>query len=488
MKFSLPLYKSDRKPIFLNFRSSSTYVLVTVSIAMFVNMLAYSLIVPIVPFIVDALNRGLPVDSGIPYDSHVQDDAETSKKTGIMLAFFAVGLLIGSPIFGYMGDRITKRKIPMLMGIGGMIIATLLFLFIDKYYQFLIARALQGFADASVWTLGMAMVADAYPVEQLGRQMSKVLLSYSIGLVAGAPIGGGLYQHFGYKAPFIFVIVLAGVDFILRLLMIEKSDYLPEWLENEEKEESVKDETIINEEATIGQDNETCSSTISTSNAEPPVKGRVSTWTLISNPRLIAAALLAFANGVIYNVFEPTLTVKLSKEFGLNASQIGLVFLAQMIPTFVSTPLSGWIHDRYGPKIVCITTMPLCALFMILMGTQNQDSPGGVAPLIVLFALQGFTAFAFLTPALPEIAHVAQVEGGKVGDSGTGRSFSIFNMAFGVGALIGPLLGGFLYGEIGFFYLCVVMACFLIICVPYIYFFIGEPGKIIDYRGVAAKK
>lgn len=153
---------------------------------MFINFFFFT-----VPFIVDALNRGLPVDSGSnPYDSHVQDDAETSKKTGIMLAFFAVGLLIGSPIFGYMGtiyihvipllftnipflgDRISKRKIPMLMGIGGMIIATLLFLFIDKYYQFLIARALQGFADASVWTLGMAMVADAYPVEQLGRQVS----------------------------------------------------------------------------------------------------------------------------------------------------------------------------------------------------------------------------------------------------------------------------------------------------------------------------
>ncbi|KAI8077599.1 major facilitator superfamily domain-containing protein [Thamnidium elegans] len=430
-------------------------------------MLAYSLIVPIVPFIVDALNRGLPVDSGgNPYDSHVQDDAETSKKTGIMLAFFAVGLLIGSPIFGYMGDRIKKRKIPMLMGIGGMIISTLLFLFIDKYYQFLIARALQGFADASVWTLGMAMVADAYPIEELGSKMSKVLLSYSIGLVAGAPIGGG-------------------VDFILRLLMVEKSDCLPEWLENKEIEMPAKDETIINEEVTIGQDNET--STISTSNAELPVKNRVSTWTLISQPRLIAAALLAFANGIIYNVFEPTLTVKLSKEFGLNASQIGLVFLAQMIPTFVSTPLSGWIHDRYGPKIVCITTMPLCALFMILMGTQNQDSPGGVAPLIVLFALQGFTAFAFLTPALPEIAHVAQIEGGKVGDSGTGRSFSIFNMKYTKIRYIGPLLGGFLYGEIGFFYLCVVMASFLVICIPYIYFFIGEPGKIIDYRGAAKK-
>lgn len=120
----------------------------------------------------------------------------------------------------------------------------------------------------------------------------------------------GLYQHFGYKAPFIFVIVLAGIDFVLRLLMVEKSDCLPEWLENEEKEMPTndekempaKDDTIINEEVTIGQEDE--ASTISTSNAEPPAKGRVSTWTLISQPRLIAAALLAFANGIIYNVFE----------------------------------------------------------------------------------------------------------------------------------------------------------------------------------------
>lgn len=122
----------------------------------------------------------------------------------------------------------------------------------------------------------------------------------------------------------------------------------------------------------------------------------------------------------------------------MNSSQIGLVFLAQMIPTFVSTPLSGWINDRYGPKLVCVVNMSLCGMFVILMGTQNQYSPGGVAPLIVLLALQGFTAFAFLTPALPEIAHVAQAESAKVGgDSGTGRSYSVFNMAFGLGALVG---------------------------------------------------
>lgn len=65
----------------------------------------------------------------------------------------------------------TKRKIPMLLGIAGMIVATMLFLFVTEYYQFLIARALQGIADASVWTLGMTLVADAFPIEELGAQV-----------------------------------------------------------------------------------------------------------------------------------------------------------------------------------------------------------------------------------------------------------------------------------------------------------------------------
>jgi MFS family permease len=69
------------------------------------------------------------------------------------------------------GDRIKHRKIPMLLGICGIIASSLMFLFINKYYEFLIARALQGFADASVWTLGLALVADTFPLEELGVQV-----------------------------------------------------------------------------------------------------------------------------------------------------------------------------------------------------------------------------------------------------------------------------------------------------------------------------
>jgi MFS family permease len=68
----------------------------------------------------------------------------------------------------------SNRKYPMLLGILGLIVATMLFLFVTQYYQFLIARALQGLADANCWTLGMTLVADAYPVEQLGAKVSGI--------------------------------------------------------------------------------------------------------------------------------------------------------------------------------------------------------------------------------------------------------------------------------------------------------------------------
>ena len=59
----------------------------------------------------------------------------------------------------------------MLGGIVGLLIAMLLFLFADAYWQLCLARLLQGFSDACVWTLGMCLMADTFPLEELGTQV-----------------------------------------------------------------------------------------------------------------------------------------------------------------------------------------------------------------------------------------------------------------------------------------------------------------------------
>ncbi|KAG0168855.1 hypothetical protein DFQ30_004220, partial [Apophysomyces sp. BC1015] len=219
-----------------------------------------------------------------------------------------------------------------------------------------------------------------------------------------------------------------------------------------------------------------------TANSPEEKKKQVSSLQLLSLPRLWASLVVAFAQGTVFNIFEPTLTVRLSTEFGYNSSQIGLVFLAQVIPTFVAAPLAGYFSDKYGPKVVSFSSLLLCIVTVALMGVPNASTPGGIAPLIVIFALQGFSAFALITPVLPELAYVVQAQNPEGGDDGQGRSYAFFNMAFASG----PIIGGYMYAGIGFFWMCITMAAFLLILVPPIYLYMGEPGKFIVRQRPAA--
>jgi MFS family permease len=65
----------------------------------------------LVPFAIDAMNNGKPPDSAVdPYHSEIINSAAVSKDTGLLLALFAVGLLIGSPILGYLGNHGISMK------------------------------------------------------------------------------------------------------------------------------------------------------------------------------------------------------------------------------------------------------------------------------------------------------------------------------------------------------------------------------------------
>jgi MFS family permease len=158
--------------------------------------------------------------------------------------------------------------------------------------------------------------------------MSKVMLFYSVGLVGGAPIGGALYQRFGYKAPFILCVVLAGIDFFLRLFMVEKDECLSEWFSDSSKKKQIEDQQSIvvveqgektvasmegnftgeqASQSSITQSQNDINNDTDTQVVMPQQK--LSTWTLLRQPRLLAAALLSFANGTIFNVFEVCLII-----------------------------------------------------------------------------------------------------------------------------------------------------------------------------------
>ena len=92
------------------------------------------------------------------------------------------------------------------------------------YWVLVVARVLQGCSSAVVWTVGLAVLAETLPKEQLGVAMGMVGSVVSLGMVASPALGGTIYHNFGYQAVFWVLGTWLFVDVFLRLMMIERKD------------------------------------------------------------------------------------------------------------------------------------------------------------------------------------------------------------------------------------------------------------------------
>ncbi|KAI8575640.1 hypothetical protein K450DRAFT_260802 [Umbelopsis ramanniana AG] len=452
-----------KKPVLLWIRGSKVFVLATVGIGLFVDMVVYGIIVPIIPFIILSIDMGNSPEDVDP-NATPGENAQVSQQTGVLLALFAAGILVGSPLFGYLGDKMQRRQGAMLLGILGLIGSTLLFMFSRHYYELLIARFLQGFSDSCVWILCLCLVADTFPKGELGLQMGKVMVCYSIGMTSGPPIGA-LYHQLGFKAPFIFCIILAAIDFIMRLLIVERRRNPKEWFEDMDRaaEANKKQALPTPDEKSV------------VDSAHVPANTIVE-----DDPAVIEEAPTAVSvspEAAIDN--KPTLTLRLSDEWKYNTSQIGVVFLAQVLPGFVSGPLAGHLSDKYGAKIVMLPSLTITAAMCMILGIPSQSTT--IAPLIVILVLEGFFGSAVLSPILSEIAAVVALENKEDGESdGFAKSYAVFNIAFAGGMLVGPLMGGYIYSSIGFFWLNIILGFIMVVCIPIVWFWVGVKGKLIQ--------
>ncbi|RCH99843.1 hypothetical protein CU097_010630 [Rhizopus azygosporus] len=408
---------SKRKPFLLNIRSSKLYVLATVALSLFTDMVTESIIIPIVPFIIDAIERGVDMNSSHfdIYNSQLSNPESVSKDSGTLLALFSVGIIVGSLAFGYLGDRIKHRQILMVAGLFGLLGSTLLFMFAQKFWELLFARLLQGISSACVWTLGMCLMADRFPIEELGTQMGRLMVFHSTGLLAGPPIGA-LFEAKGYRAPFIFCIGIAAADLVMRLFLIESKRHPPGSFKTEEKQAENHDTST----------NDTIVSEASDDQCKVPSKNSVTYWRLLKQPRLLNGLLMIFTYSFVLGALEATISVRMVTEWGMNSKEIGLLFLAEIFPTFISEPLSGIITDKYGPKMIVYPFWLLCGASTMLLGIPNKNTRGGIAPLIVILAVSAFSSSACLTPVVPEIAHVVRSQNEDDGDDGMGRSYVPF--------------------------------------------------------------
>jgi DHA1 family tetracycline resistance protein-like MFS transporter len=183
-------------------RAGLLFILVTVTI----DMLAFSVIIPVLPHLVQEMVGG--------------DLATASIWSGVFSTVFALTQFVCSPIQGALSDRFGRRPVILLSCLGlGLDFA--LMALVPTLSLLLVGRVISGMTAASFSTAN-AYIADVTPPERRGGAYGMIGAAFGIGFVAG-PAFGSLLAHLGTRAPFWGAAALALCNFLYGLLVLPES-------------------------------------------------------------------------------------------------------------------------------------------------------------------------------------------------------------------------------------------------------------------------
>jgi EmrB/QacA subfamily drug resistance transporter len=119
---------------------------------------------------------------------------------------FGAFMLLG----GLLGDTFGRRRV-LVLGCGGVVVASAMAALSASAGQLAVARALDGLANAAVGPLTVALVMGLFPPEQASRAIGLFLGLSALGIALG-PLAAGLFiQSFGWRAGFVAPALVAAL-------------------------------------------------------------------------------------------------------------------------------------------------------------------------------------------------------------------------------------------------------------------------------------
>ena len=139
-----------------------------------------------------------------------------------LLFAYSMGIFLFTFPIAYFFHRHPYRRLPLIVAVLVLQLALVLFMVASPYWVLVISRFLQGAASTAIWTVGFALICENVDEKHIGRSLGWAISGVSVGSTIAPPIGGALYWGLGWLAPFVFCIIVVGVDLIGRLLVIER--------------------------------------------------------------------------------------------------------------------------------------------------------------------------------------------------------------------------------------------------------------------------
>lgn len=166
--------------------------------------------------LLDYLDRQLlaAVLPALQAELHLGDEQAGNIATAFMLGYF-----LTAPIFGWLGDRMSRTWL-IAGGVFVWSLGTLLSGHANAYVSLLLFRVLVGFGEASFGTISPGWIADLFPPHRRNNAITVFYVAMPIGSALGYLMGGYLAVHYGWRSAFLCAgypgLLLAFTLFLLR--------------------------------------------------------------------------------------------------------------------------------------------------------------------------------------------------------------------------------------------------------------------------------
>ena len=330
---------------------------------------------------------------------YANDFGVSTAMVGATITAFGLARLFVNIPAGFFADRRGRR----FLLVGGPLV-TAIGMFgsglSPTIWTLLAFRFVAGLGSGLYMTGAQIYLLDIAGPDERGRFIATNQGALLAGVSAGPALGGFLADAYGLSAP--FLVVSAGAF----LTAVYGFFRLPETRPN-----------VVQPDVNADKDQ------------EPPA----SRWQLLRSVDFLAVGFVAVGVFSIRAGVRQTLVpLQLSEAFGLEVSELGLLFTALGVIGLILIWPAGWAADRFGRKILIVPTATLMAV-----GTGVVAA----ADTLTLFVI-GLTVSAFgsgITGPAPA-AFVADL----VDDDQRGMAMGMYRTFGDIGVVGSPVLSGFL--------------------------------------------
>jgi MFS transporter, DHA1 family, tetracycline resistance protein len=273
----------------------------------FVNLLGFGIIIPLLPF----------------YADHV---GASPLAIGLLFSSYALSQVVATPTLGALSDRYGRRPV-LLFSLLGTVISFILLALANTLWLLFVARIVDGLSGGNIST-ARAYISDITEEKDRPRAYGMIGAAFGLGFIFG-PALGGLLGRFGYPAPAAAAAALAAVALILTWVALPESH--PQG---------------------------------------SPGRGRTAAgWALWQNipgllvrPVLGRLLLVDLLYWVSFAVYETTFALFAKLRFGFGMTQVGYLLAALgVLGALVQGGLVGLVVRRLGEKNTLVAGLLLAA-------------------------------------------------------------------------------------------------------------------------------